>query len=127
MLITSATFLAQANPNAEHVGTSVLIFVAIACPIISLVLGGAGVWFAARRNPPMGEEIHRTFVPRVEFHSALTRVDARVDVALTEIAAARTQFGKAFGDLERAIGRLEGRLDVMDNHERARARQQGVS
>lgn len=118
MSITSTILLlADAGPSTAETGNAVLIFVLVACPVISAVVGVLGVWFASRRNPPIGEEVHKNFVPRAEFNEAVARVDARVDSAMVEVASARTQFGKAFGDLERAIGRLEGRLDMMAAHE----------
>jgi hypothetical protein len=68
------------------------------------------------RNPPLAEDVHRTFIPRIEHDDEVKRLDGRIDAAFNEIGRLQGAHTKAFGDVERAIGRIEGKLDAIGGH-----------
>lgn len=123
MLNATPILLAAAAPDAAQTGNAVLIFVAVAVPIISLVLGVLSIWIAGRRQPPIAEEMYKKFVPRAESGETIQRLDERIGEAFKEIGSLRTHadnemgvirsnLTRAFGDFERALGRIEGKLDT---------------
>lgn len=118
-----APLLAAASPDAETTGKGVLIFIAVACPLITLVIGALGLWVNSRRNPPIAEEMYKNFIPRQESDQTVQRLDERVSEAFNEITnlrnhtdaeinSIRANMTKAYGDFERALGRIEGKLDT---------------
>lgn len=122
------TFLAAAGsgPDAEATGKTVLIFIAVACPVIMMIIGVLGLWINSRRNPPVAEEMYKNFIPRAESDQIVQRLDGRFAEAFTEITelrnhtdaeinSIRSNMTKAYGDFERALGRIEGKLDTKKN------------
>lgn len=117
--------LAAASPDATETGKGVLIFIAVACPVIMMIIGALGLWINSRRNPPVAEEMYKNFIPRKEADQTVQRLDERVSEAFTEITSLRNHtdaeinsiranMTKAYGDFERALGRIEGKLDTRD-------------
>lgn len=119
-----ALLIAAGSPDPAFAGSATVYVVAIIVPVLGLLATIVAIVLSNRRNPPVAEEVHKTFVPRMEFSDGVQRLHDRIDKNAEEIAAAkaqfneditaaRTNFAKAFGDLEHAIGRLEGKMDSM--------------
>jgi len=103
-------FFAEASPDPAFVGNFILAVVVIG-NIISVGVSIIAVWLSSRRQPPIAEEAFRTFIPRDEYAEGIQRVHDRVDETNNSLAEASLKMAKACGDLERAIGRLEGKID----------------
>lgn len=126
MLIAQLSLIAQAataGPTPTETGNAVLIFVAVGVPMISLIFGALSLWLSSRRQPPLAEELYKKFVPRAEAAETVSRIDGRMSEAFSEIGnlrnhtdaeigAIRANMTKAYGDFERALGRIEGKLDT---------------
>lgn len=112
---TSPAVLIAAAGSADtaFTGSATVYLVAIVVPVVTLVLTVVALILSNRRHPPVAEEMHKNFVPRAEYNEGIQRVHERIDKTSEDITAARGQFSKAFGDLEHAIGRLEGKMDGM--------------
>lgn len=119
------TFLAAASPDATEIGKGVLTILVIV-PVLSLavaiIFGVLNTRNASRRNPPIGEEMHKVFVPRKEWDDSVQRIHVRIDQTRDVITASeastgskidslRTDMNKVFHDVERALGRVEGQLE----------------
>lgn len=109
--------LCAASPDAAFTGNATLYIVATVVPVLGLALTVTALFLNSRRNPPVAEEMHKVFIPRAEHDEHIQRVHERIDKCAEDNIAARNQFSKAFGDLEHAIGRLEG---LIDRDERSR-------
>lgn len=116
-----AILLAAGSPDAGFTGNATLFTVAIVVPVIGLGLTVASLVLGNRRNPPVGEEMHKTFVPRAEWDASVQRLHTRIDESHERIAAGeattaakidslRTDMTKVFQDVERGLGRVEGKL-----------------
>lgn len=113
---------AAAAPDATFTGNATLFVVAVAVPVLGLAVTALNLFLGNKRNPPVGEEMHKTFVPRAEWDSSVQRLHGRIDesnerITSTEsstsakIDSLRTDMTKVFHDVERALGRVEGQLD----------------
>jgi len=114
-----APIIAAAEP--VQIGSAVLVLVTV-CPILGVIISAVALWRSSQRQPPVAEEMYKRFIPRAEANATIERIDERLtdafkvigatrDHADTEISVVRNTMAKAFGDLERAIGRVEGKLD----------------
>lgn len=88
---------ATANPDSQFIGDSLLAWALVA----NLAASVTAMIVAFKRKPAIGEEMHKSFVPRSEYLEGIYRVHGRIDNTDAKLT-------KAFGDMERAIGRLEG-------------------
>ncbi len=98
------------SPDASFTGNVVLVLVLVGGQVLSLGMSAVGLILAARRTPPIAEELYKLFLTKEEAAGITARIDHTIESAFNEINAVRSQATKAFGDLERAIGRLEGHL-----------------
>jgi hypothetical protein len=112
-MVLAHAILAAAETDPAFAGKATLYVVAIVVPILTLIVTVVALGMSHRRQPPVAEEMHKSFVPRAEYNEGIQRVHERIDKTSEDITAARSQFAKAFGDLEHAIGRLEGKMDGM--------------
>jgi len=121
MLIATTPLLLAAAAEAVQIGGAVLVLVTV-CPILGVIISAIALWKSSQRQPPVAEEMYKRFIPRNEANQTIDRIDQRVTEAFTvigatrehgdtEISVIRSTMAKAFGDLERAIGRIEGKLD----------------
>ena len=89
---------------------------------VAIIFGVINTRNASRRNPPIGEEMHKVFVPRKEWDDSVQRIHVRIDQTRDVITASeastgskidslRTDMNKVFHDVERALGRVEGQLE----------------
>ena len=110
-----------AAAEAVQIGGAVLVLVTV-CPILGVIISAVALWKSSQRQPPVAEEMYKRFIPRNEANQTIARLDERLSEAFeviadhrnhgdTEISVVRNTMAKAFGDLERAIGRIEGKLD----------------
>lgn len=111
--LSGAALIAAAESDATFTGNATVYVVAIIVPVLGLILTVVALLVTSRRQPPVAEEMHKSFVPRTEYNEGLQRVHERIDKAGEDISSARQQLSKAFGDIEHAIGRLEGKVDAM--------------
>ena len=121
MLLAHVLVLADAAADPAQLGGLVLVLVTV-CPILGVIISAVALWRSSQRQPPVAEEMYKRFVPRTEANSIEQRLDDRLSEAFkeigllrthsdTEIGVIRSTMAKAFGDLERAVGRIEGKLD----------------
>jgi hypothetical protein len=114
--------LSAAATDADFAGKSVLFIVAIIVPVLGLVCTIIAIVLSNKRNPPIAEEMHKAFVPRPEWDASVQRLHGRIDEANGKITASeahtgskidsmRNDMNKVFHDVERALGRVEGKLE----------------
>lgn len=108
---TTLCLAAASAQDAAFTGNATNYVSSVAVPILGLVLTVVALFLSNKRHPPLPEEMHKNFVPRAEHDANIQRLHGRVDKLAEDQSNSRMQFSKAFGDLEHAIGRLEGRLD----------------
>ena len=116
-----APLLAATESEHAFAGNATFYIVAIVVPVLGLALTIAALILSSKRNPPVGEEMHKTFVPRAEWDASVQRLHTRIDESHERIAAGeattaakidslRTDMTKVFQDVERGLGRVEGKL-----------------
>lgn len=101
--------LADVQPEPQNLGLLVLgigQLVGIAASVVAIIA-------AFRRQPPIGEQLHQMFLPRAEHAAEVQRLDGRISESFEEISRVRAMHTQAFGSFERAVGRVEGKLDSM--------------
>lgn len=83
--------------------------------LLNMVGIAVSIIVAFKRKPPVAEQMHQLFATRPEFNEAVLRIHKRIDHTNTDIQQTNEKLAKAFGDMERAIGRLEGQLDKSEH------------
>jgi hypothetical protein len=104
-------FLAEAN--AAFTGNTVFVLSAIGGGLISGACSIIGLIIAARRNPPMGEQMYKEFARLKDVDVEIQRVHKRVDESNDRVDKVNELLSKNQHDAERARGRLEGKLDML--------------
>jgi len=99
-------------------GIGTLYIIAIVVPLLVLACSIVGLIIMARRQPPVAEEMYRTFMTKSQHAETVARIDHSVEIAFGEINAIRGQLTKAYGDFERALGRVEGALESIAKQNR---------
>lgn len=124
MLIAQhSAILAAASPDAAFTGNATFYVISIIVPVLGLLLTIAALFLVNKRNPPVGEEMHKTFVPRAEWDASVQRLHTRIDENNEKIASSaaatgakidslRTDMNKVFQDVERTLGRVEGEINA---------------
>jgi len=115
-LAPDALLLAADSASVTQAGVGTIYIVAIVLPILTFACTIVGLIFMSKRQPPVAEEMYRTFVTKSEQRETVERIDHTVATAFSEINAMRNQLSKAYGDFERALGRLEGSLEGLPCH-----------
>lgn len=106
--------LASATPDPAFLGNFVLAVV-VGGTLLNVMISAIGVWNASRRQPPLAEESYRVFVPKAEYLNAIERIHQRIDESNNQLARSTAMISKAFNDLERAIGRVEGKIKELQD------------
>lgn len=110
MLLLTLSFLIAAaapgtSPTSEFTGNTLMVI----GQLVTVVVSVAALWKSSSRQPPIEEEIHKEFVRREEWDQSGQRLHARIDETNESIKELHHEVGKGFQDVERALGRIEGK------------------
>lgn len=111
MLLLSLSFLIAAalspanGPSPEFTGNTILVI----ATLLSMAVSVASLVRSGRRQPPIAEEMHKEFVRREEWDQSGQRLHDRIDETQCSIKELHREVGKGFQDVERALGRIEGK------------------
>lgn len=109
----SPLLLAAAAPDATFTGSTVLVICVVGGFVITVVTSIISLVIAARRKPALGEEIYKEFVRRGEWSESVVVIHNRIDRNKKDIEDIGALMNKAFKDMEGAVGRLEGIVDIL--------------
>lgn len=117
-LAVGVTFLAASasgasSPSAEFTGNWVLVACTVLGTLGAITLGVVSLIVSSRRQPPLGEEMHRDFASAKRVDDDIQRLHSRIDDLEDKMDHATEIQTKNQGDAERSRGRLEGKLDAI--------------
>lgn len=101
-----------AEANAAFMGNLVGAIIGIG----GFVCGVIGIVLAAKRQPPVAEQMYKEFARSEDVDTEIQRVHTRVDESNARVDKVNELLSKNQHDAERARGRLEGKLDMLISH-----------
>jgi len=96
------------NELSPHAIIWPLILVMVS--IVSIVGGVLSVIFAAKRKPPLPEEIAKCYVSKSEFQALENRTKAEISALESRSERYMATVSKLLGDIQRSLGVIEGEL-----------------
>src|ERR1051325_2870899 len=69
----------NSQPDAAFTGNVVLVICLVGGQLLTLLMSALGLWISSKRQPPVAEEMHKTFVPRSEYLECVQRMHERID------------------------------------------------